>query len=218
MRRYRILSVCVALLMVAVAAGRAQEQSTATESVSWSQISASDPVKIVRVLYNGQPIESRVPFQGSTEWLKGLSVEVENVSHKTLTYIDLTIVFRTLGPFAAQFISMGQLPEHHRLARDGSGRISPDPNQPISIGPGQRIVLPFGLTFASMQEYVSKLPSKPKLSNLHYCALYINRAFFTDGMMWQAGAFFKETHDNVNTYDRSTAEEFYGESGGPSHE
>jgi hypothetical protein len=218
MQSYRLIRAFVLFTLLAAAIGPAQEQATVPESVLWKPtLFASDPVKITRVLYNGQPIESTVPFQGNTEWVKGIAVEIENVSHKTLSYIDIQVVFRTERP-VVEYVSLGQWPEHRRLAMDGSGRIDTDPNAPISVAPGQRIVVPFAPAFPRIQAHVAKGMPKHELSDIHYCDIVPGRAYFSDGTMWQIGQFFKETHENKNTYDRSTPEEFYGEYGGPSQE
>jgi hypothetical protein len=192
--------------MPAGLSAQAQESTSTAETVTRTPGFITDPVKIVRILYNGKPIESGIPFQGDEEWLKGISIEAENISHKTLVYATVQIVFRSLGhPLLSAFAEVGQLPEHRRNATDGT--VYPDSREPIAIKPGEKFIIPFQPAFAQAKTIVS---GRAKLSDVHQCSVTLARAYFDGGYMWQLRDFFKETRDATNHYDRSTPEDFYG--------
>jgi hypothetical protein len=206
-----IIGISAVLAMPAGPPATGQEATHALETVVRDPAFITDPIKNVRMLHQGKPVESHIPFEGDEDWLKGMSVEVENISHKTLTCAIVTVVFRSLGhPLVVGFATIGQLPEHRRILSDGT--VEPDSHMPIAIKSGQKFVIPFQPTFEQMKTRISQ---RAKLSDVHYCEIWLSHAYFDDGTMWQAQTFFKETKDRTNNYDRSTPEEFYGAYSGP---
>lgn len=55
------------------------------------------PVEIQRVFVNGEARNFDEEFAGDDDWLKGLSIEVKNVSHRPIVFLDVHLVFLPNG-------------------------------------------------------------------------------------------------------------------------
>lgn len=77
--------------------GVAQGQERTISKMSWP---AKEPVKIVKLKTKGKVIELGKEFYEKDDWLKGLTVTVENVSDKPISRIVLDLSFPRPGGFS----------------------------------------------------------------------------------------------------------------------
>ncbi|MGI9107880.1 MAG: hypothetical protein ACR2G4_16720 [Pyrinomonadaceae bacterium] len=85
----KILMKLVGLFVFAPAFGLAQEQERAIGKISWR----NEPIKIVKLKTKGKAIELGKKFSAEDDWLKGLTVTVENVSDKPISRIEISLLF-----------------------------------------------------------------------------------------------------------------------------
>jgi hypothetical protein len=84
---------CVLLFFSMV--GIAQGQERTISKVSWR----TEPIKIVKLTTKGKAIELGKKFVEEDDWLRGLTLTVENVSNKLISRIELSLSFpRPEGP------------------------------------------------------------------------------------------------------------------------
>lgn len=67
----------------------AQTPQRIIEKASWR----TEPIKIQQVKTNGKIVELGKKFEQDEDWLKGLSVSVENVSNKAIARIEINLSF-----------------------------------------------------------------------------------------------------------------------------
>jgi hypothetical protein len=88
-----VLLAGVLLLSPLLVFGQGHERTIT--KISWR----SEPVKIVKLRTKGKPIEIGQKFTEEDDWLKGLTVTVENISNKLVSRIELSLSFpRPEGP------------------------------------------------------------------------------------------------------------------------
>lgn len=157
------------------------------------------PVKIKAVKTKKGDVELGQKFPGDDDWLRQLSISVENTSGKTIVYIGGGFLFpdRELQPG-------GQAPPLYRDFMYGHHPQAPEsawlPGADISIKPGET----FNLTLSDSDEEFSSL--RQRLKRLGYPAsikeisVNIEEIYFDDGAAWVAGGWYQRDPDSPGKY------------------
>ena len=100
-----------------------QAKTTLQERIIDKKADFDPPVKISLVKTKKGVIDTGRPFQADEDWLKGLSVQVTNTSAKTVTYVDIEILFRRPEGQAQEApagwdLEYGDNPFHYRADRE----------------------------------------------------------------------------------------------------
>src|SRR5712671_7399492 len=82
-----------AVLMVLSMTGFSQKQERSIDKMSWR----TEPIRIVKLTAKDRIIVLRKQFIDDDDWLKGLTVTVQNVSEKAIARIDLHLSFPRPG-------------------------------------------------------------------------------------------------------------------------
>jgi hypothetical protein len=153
--------------------GFAQEQERTISKMSWR----TEPIKVVKVKTKGKAIELGKKFMEEDDWLRGLTVTVENVSNKLISRIELSLSFpRPEGPSET-------IPTYSEKIIYGR-----DPSD-IEDTEGQKQVLP-GERVDVKQLEVNLPFIKADLESLGYpqkitrAEIRVDSVTFIDGSMW----------------------------------
>jgi hypothetical protein len=85
---------CLIVILPSIAF--AQGQDRLIDKMSWPK----EPIKILKLRTKGKAIELGKKFAEEDDWLKGLTVTVENVSDKAIARIEINLAFpQQKGPF-----------------------------------------------------------------------------------------------------------------------
>lgn len=151
--------------------GQGHERTIA--KMSWR----SEPIKIVKLTTKGKTIEIGKKFIEDDEWLKGLTVTVENTSNKLISRIELSLSFpRPEGPsetIPTYTVIMG-------YGRDPSDAEIDDAQKPIYPGASAGVMLlEVNLPFIKTDLHGLGYPKKITLAEIR-----VESVTFIDGSMW----------------------------------
>ena len=79
----------ISIIIFLPALGFAQGQERLIDKESWR----NEPIKILKLKTNGKAVELGKKFSEEDDWLKGLTVIVENISNKAIARIELDLTF-----------------------------------------------------------------------------------------------------------------------------
>jgi hypothetical protein len=85
----KLLGVIILLQII----GQAQKQERMIDKTSWR----TEPIKILKIKTKGRLIELGKNFEEDDDWLKGLTVTVQNISDKVIARIELKLAFPLSG-------------------------------------------------------------------------------------------------------------------------
>ena len=86
-----LLALMAIILLPAIVS--AQEQERVIDKLSWR----TEPIKIIKLKTKGKAVELGKKFSEKEDWLKGLTVTVENISSKAIARIELQLAFPRPG-------------------------------------------------------------------------------------------------------------------------
>lgn len=154
------------------AVGFAQGQERIISKLSWR----TEPIKILKLRTKGKAIELGKKFSEEDEWLKGLTVTVENISNKAIARIELDLAFpRPEG--SSEEIGTYVVPMNYGL----------DPSDPAFTE--LKLVLPGDSVEVKLLE-VNLPVIKTDLENLSYpkrithAQIRVDSVTFVDGTQW----------------------------------
>jgi hypothetical protein len=177
---------CLSLLTLLVfqvinAQSRRNAHFEERERVILKKSNFNPPLTIENVKVKGRSVPLAKKFVDDEDWLNGLGVTVRNNSAKTVTYVDIKMVFDRLGApddgpaDVAWSLDYGTAPNFYETAADV-------PTSPVNIPPGGELEIKLGESeFADLRNFLTKVnyPSK-----LHIVELRVYSIGFLDGTMW----------------------------------
>jgi hypothetical protein len=180
---FRILITIVSVVLGAIlasliatprVAGLGQEQDRVVDKESWR----TEPIKIIKLKTMGKPIELGKKFSGDENWLKGLTVTVENVSNKGIARIELELIFPRVGGGSSPEIPILITPLGY--GRDPAEVLPPESLKMVLPGESVDITLPeVNLPFI---EHDLKRLSYPEKTT--HARIRVNSVTFIDGSEW----------------------------------
>jgi hypothetical protein len=162
--------------------GLAQEPERATtrlertiSKVSWRK----EPIKLVKLQTKGQTVELGKAFSEEDDWLKGLTVTVENVSDKPVAQIVLTLSFpRPAGPSE----TIPTFTEDISYGRDPSEISGAETEKQIL--PGEKVDIKLReVTLPAIKGALTQLGYPEKTTHVQISVYTVT---FNDGTMWGA--------------------------------
>jgi hypothetical protein len=139
---------------------------------------ATDPIRIIAILYDGKPIQSSVPFAAPDDWLSHLDVEIRNASSKNLLAGDIELAFRdSAGTFLYREIPFGVIPDS-RPVSSSDDMLS---RSPVSVLPGTTITLRLKYSYPML---AAELSAKRSLSQVNWVGISYGVFYFADGLRW----------------------------------
>jgi hypothetical protein len=178
-----------------------------------------DPVKIVRVLFDGVEVKPGlqayptdkpgVPFQGADDWFNHLTVVLRNVSTKKVVYADIRIFFldtEDKRSMIADGSQIGERPKHARYSTIHGGWQNDPARNPILIGPGKELSVPV-IDPNRFEEVKGILEERQPLSSIVSVRLDVATVYFGDGIKW-AGGYFRPDFSAPGKYIHISQQEF----------
>jgi hypothetical protein len=182
---------CV-LLCAWVSAIQGQTVTQSERLITESKFKAQ-PIEIVGVRVNENRVELDRSFTNpDKDWLRHLSFDVRNISNKTITYVQMRLLFERPGsnglPCVFPLIR-GIDSVFRRLDSALTGKTSPpDPNdavRAILVRPGDSVSLSFSdKTYDGLQRFLKDVNWEGEVYSVK---LYLSRVIFDDGTIWMKG-------------------------------
>jgi hypothetical protein len=142
------------------------------------------PVEITKLKLKGKPINFDRAFDAEDDWIKGLSVDVKNVSDREIVYLKIELNFPADDSEERFYVTYL---EHGRQPAEGSDTAAPT-IKPIRPGETITLAVPEGVPEA-VRRSLRKEGSGNALK-LNRIKLYANQAWFDKDTMWMLGTTF----------------------------
>lgn len=196
-----------------------------TRRVRLNSKQPDDPARIVLVREGDMDVTPGVrpykswqgkPFQANDDWVRNLTVTIENLSNKEIVAASLNVYFPETGtgrgdsPVYGDVISLGRRPAMYARTGGTNGeKLEPaGTSPPLQILPGRQLVVPLAQYYPEIQGAVEQSLS---MSNLTICTIVLEGVFFSDGTMWAQGHEFKKPDPrSPGRYVEITADQFWG--------
>lgn len=130
-------------------------------------------------------------FQAGDDWLTDLTISLFNRTNKTIVYALVSLSFPQTQPERADNISLGRIPDIAALDRQGKP-IQQGGQQPLSLGPGQTLVLKVSDHMNEIRGLLGSALSVP----VTRVTVLLNRCYFEDGMHWNQGSYSVPDQDH----------------------
>jgi len=196
MRYTKYLLVAVVLASFLSAFGHPIGSPLGTKMVYIDAQYQVDPVTITNVKEGDQTIQPGLstgaredrpgaPFQADEDWLKNLSLTLQNRTNQSIVRAQIVVYF--LGSGASQsvatyYIKLGERPDAESFTKSGEKRPPEQPSkQPLFFAPGQTFVLHLSDYAEAMQAMIE---AKVPFSEVTRIAFLRERFYFADGMRW----------------------------------
>jgi hypothetical protein len=187
----------------------AQSEST-EKSYLIAQTGTDNPMKILGFTVNGTILdlipdfrtEDHVVFPGASirasdeTWLKTSSVQIQNVTGKTVDGIWITLEFPEIG--VADYIQIGSAKRRLWPPTDG---IPSDEKSVFALNQGQKLDISLGANY----EGTKSLRDRQSPNETTVCEIRIEMVFFSDGTAWSQGAFLHPDPDRPGHFIRMCA-------------
>jgi len=193
----------------------------------------NDPVRIVKVMKGTTEVKSdgtqfpnksawRAVIDGAEDdWLKNVSLVIENVSPKKIAYINVqSILYDTAkwreekrNSIGTTFNRVGLRPEIALYSYPLGHRLHPDTGPAFELAPGQTFALPL-----EDPDYYPNLKSsieetEGSMSSATVSIGAIGEIFFEDRTQWQPGNYLRADLDKPGHWIIISSEEWAGKKG-----
>jgi hypothetical protein len=157
------------------------------------------PVKVKTLKTKKGVEELEKQFDGEDDWFNGLTIKVENISGKTITYLAGGFLF----PRLAKDVQADSPPRYHRFMY---GRYPQAPSdsalssQLISIKPGETLDISILQSeYDSIRQQLNDLGYPVSIREI---SINIEEIYFDDGTAWIVGSWYRRESDNPSKYYR----------------
>jgi hypothetical protein len=176
-----------------------------------------DAVRITKVAVAGQPIGTGLsgprgeyrqgpPFQADEDWLKNMTISLNNRTDKPITCAQLRLWFPDTGDGTATrsitnyVIKLGQRPESALHYADGS-KIPPDQMRPLLLTPSETLLVHVGDYIEEIKATVESL-GNIQFSQVTRVNIEPTDFYFTDGMRWVGHTYYTPDPDHPGIYTK----------------
>jgi hypothetical protein len=159
---------------------------TENKSIGRFSQTENEPIKITKLNTEGKEATLDKAFSGSDDWLKSLSIEVENVSGQPLVYIDLELLFPdtlATGNIMGYSVEFGQN-SRARVPRGEPIRFMPKAAKTLSLSEKH---------YENLRQFLEK---RQPLSTINKVLIWIRTIYFEDGRIWHVGSFVRPDPSN----------------------
>jgi hypothetical protein len=200
-RKYEVPALVVSMLFVCLLFGRhtAATGTLGTKAVGVDYlITDYDAVAVTKIAVASQPIHpglsagARVdkpgtPFQADEDWIKNMSIFVQNRTDKVMVCAELELFFPDTGsgsegqPVTGYTVTVGQRPDWSLYYRDGT-RMTPDPTKkPLAVAPGQTVEVSLAGDIDDLQAAVERTLLFSKVTRVNIAR---ENFYFEGGLRW----------------------------------
>jgi len=155
----------------------------------------NDPVRISAIKVGTVNHSFKEQFNESDDWLKKLSVEVENKTNKPITYLELYLTFpetRSTGTEMNFVVYLGNRP----------GSAAPAKRENLYLAPEGKLTV----NMSDRQDWLeSFLQPRHSMSQINKVEMQVGIAVFDDKTAWGGGQFYVEDPNKSGRYIPVTA-------------
>jgi hypothetical protein len=172
-----------ALLCVMVLLNVVFAQSSNRNRVVNKLTQAGEPIEITKLKVKGKPLNFNREFSDDDDWVKGLTVEVKNVSGREIIYLQIELDFPVDDSDARVFVvslEYGYPPEE--------GDVAPvtKPLQPVEV---VTLSATSGVADALKREIREK--GSGNALKMNKADIYVNQVWFDMNTVWGMGTIFE---------------------------
>jgi len=140
---------------------------------------------------NGQ-VQPVTPFQAGTDWLQNTTVQLYNQTDKTISFLQLTLVFPETGsgtqqsPLRISNINLGRIPTSAAYSGRTGKEIPQDPNtRALSLKGHDTLLVDLGAYIKGIRESIDNV----SFESISKCEIRRSVVYFEDGMKWAGGGY-----------------------------
>jgi hypothetical protein len=148
-----------------------------------------DPVRITNMKVGPNLRRFEEQFSDSDDWLKKLSIEIENHWKKPIVYLMVSLDFpetRSSGDEMRFYVYSGNEPGRLPLKREN-----------INIAAGDKLVLNLADNYEWLTQF---LQIRHAMNQINKVEIKVTRAVFDDKTAWGEGEFFMQDPNNPKRY------------------
>jgi hypothetical protein len=190
-------------------AGAVSDTNSVSREILIDTMNSSVPLQLDSLKVGEKTVTAGVYFEASDAWLGDITVDVKNVSKKTITRVEVIFTLLDTGdgtsahPCLTFGAVVGLRPEHALTSKFGF---------PIPQSSGPAIALPPGLslvahTAGAYAEMKKTIVARQPLSSIKRVRLSIG-GYFSDGTRWVDDAYYRPDLDRPGQYLSISYEEF----------
>jgi len=170
---------------------RPPSQSPAKLIENESTESPADPLKVISITADGKPVKFNEKFAAKEDWLRGLTLELKNISEKEITYIHCDLDFpetASTGQMMAYQLTMGLWPGIDNKSR-----------APFSLTPGSEVDIAFDdKRYADVARFIN---TRQPITSINRVTLRISFIIFADGTGYGGGGtLFRQDSNNPRRF------------------
>jgi hypothetical protein len=192
----RLIRVSVAIIAISVLSGKsAMSQANSQVTFHVGGFTASGPIQVVGIKIGDKSVSLDEPVTVGSHWLRDFSIELQNVSTKTIVSVAALLVYPETGNHTPQsgtitaVVGLGRRPDHALLKSDGSlkPRSPEDSNPPVAIQPGAAMTIKVGAKLADLSLATASEAAGGPITQV---AIQPDAIYFSDESFWYAGRYF----------------------------
>ncbi len=149
-----------------------------------------DPVRITELKVGSTPRRFEEEFDESDDWLKKLSIEIENNWNKPIVFLEVFLTFpetQSSGEEMMFVVYLGNKP----------GSRFPPKRENLYIPPGAKLVI----NMADRYEWLSQfLQTRHSMSQINKVEIQVGLAVSDDKTAWGGGVFFFQDPNNPDRF------------------
>lgn len=189
----RLLLAVFLALSASLFAGTTQDKERTISKEMWR----AEPVKIKVIKIKGKPIRLNEKFSEGDDWLKGVTVNLENTSKKPIVYIKVEILFRRpqgvknseQTPNYLYPLFYGQIPPPGASTQPAQKRLMPGESVELALPEDEHLHIKTMLEELGFPAEITK------------ATLAIGDVVFDDGTMWSADAILRRDPANPEKWN-----------------
>ncbi|HZH31183.1 MAG TPA: hypothetical protein VEY11_10505 [Pyrinomonadaceae bacterium] len=171
-----------------------QEKERSITKESWR----TEPVKIKVIKVKGKPVGFNQKFAEGDDWLKGITINVENISKKPILYIRVEILFRRpqgvknseQTPNYLHPLFYGEIPPPGELTHsDGRKQLMPGESVDLALPENEHLSIKTTLEYLGYPAELTKV------------TLAIGDVVFDDGTKWSGDFILHRDPNNPNKWN-----------------
>lgn len=190
----RRVSSGIALISLIAGTLCASAQEPQVRTINRLPIEKKEPLSIVKVEVNGQPVSVIKGFVSDDDWLRSLVISVKNKSDKLILFASIQLQFpRATGP--QDRFSIAEMSHGNRAL---PMRPPTEDERQVGIPPGETVEVRL-----SVQEFVDLrkfLTATGYPANIEKVDFRINEVIFCDDTMWTRGSYCRRDHSDPGTW------------------
>lgn len=170
----------ICLVVIYVAGSTSSPPQSNKKTVIREPSIVKEPVAIT-IKHRGRQIKENEAFDGDTDWLKDLTLKLTNTSDKTITYLQIHLIFPETATVEKSSTGL------HRIEL-GVHPDVPLNRAPLILRPGDSTEVTLGNEYADIKKLVEK---RVPIDKINQVTLRLHAAMFDDDTQFIAGMLYR---------------------------